>query len=132
MFSKLLIGLSVVFLTACSNSGAISGPRATDLADVASTAGFLATGGVELNPLLSWSGDAAPVVTLGSKVIARTVIDRVPDEEQRESLHQFMDSINIGATCNNIGVILGGSFNPVIFLACGGAWWILSETQLND
>jgi hypothetical protein len=114
MFGKLFSAIAVAFLAGC-----LSAPRASDMADAASTAAVIASGGTELNPIVGGLGDsAAPFVAVPLKMVARTVADQIEDEGQREAVHTGMDTLNAGLTCNNLGVVFGAANPPLVGVAC--------------
>ena len=114
---KYLIALPIIALAACSS------PRASDMADVGSTAAFMAQGHVEANPLLATAGDAAPVAALVGKVVARSVIDQIEDDEQRKKMHEGMDTVNWAAFCNNIVLLATPELATRLIAAAGCAAW---------
>jgi hypothetical protein len=120
MKNLLITAALVVSVAGCS-----SPLRTADYADAASTALVIATGGVELNPLLGALGDdlAAPlslVVSAG----ARYAIDEFIAPEHQEAYHHVLTTAKVAVTCNNLGVIFG--FEPVgllvVAIGCGAAY----------
>jgi len=96
---------------------------APDFADSATTAVGLAQPGiVEANPLLAWSGPAAPVVGLAAKyAIKQALVDGgiAPDRANR--------SVETGSTfaaCANVATIAGAAAPPALALGlmCGAAY----------
>lgn len=108
-----------------------SAPRTTDYLDTGTTVVALAGGAIEVNPLLGIA-DNNPVGTgvaaLAAKTVARTVVDQVVPEGQREKAHHTLDSFSVGAACNNLGVIVGLS-NPVaVGLVCGLTYYVTKSS----
>jgi hypothetical protein len=115
-------------LSACSSSPL----RTADYADAASTAMVIASGGVELNPLLGALGDdlAAPlslVVSAG----ARYAIDEFIPPEQQPVYHHVLSTAKIALVCNNLGVVFG--FEPVgllvVAIGCGTIYHYASTLE---
>jgi hypothetical protein len=119
---KLLIALAMVAsLSACSSSPL----RTADYADAASTALVIASGGVELNPLLgALGGDLAAPLSLVVSAGARYAIDEFIPEERQGVYHHALTTAKIAVTCNNLGVVFG--FEPlgllVVAIGCGAAY----------
>ena len=118
--------LAVAALVALS---ACSAPRVADYADVGTTAVFLSQGYVELNPVIAAAGDAAPIAALGLKIMARTVIDQIKDEEQRETMHVYADAVSWVAACSNIVLITTGAASLPLGIACGIASLVHANKQ---
>lgn len=114
---KYLITLPLIALAACS------APRVSDYADAGSTAAFLSAGHVEVNPIIGAAGDAAPVAALGMKVVARSVIDQIDDEGQRQAAHENMDTVNWGVFCNNVVLLATPELATRLISAVGCAAW---------
>jgi hypothetical protein len=83
-------------------------------ADAATTAGALAAGGVELNPLGWWT---VPI-RLGILESAKSL----PDQD-RVMVHHGMNATGYGAAANNLLVFMGSAGAPVFGLMVGLGIW---------
>ena len=99
---KWLAVMAVLTLAAC---GAKVTPG--EIGDSVTTAVALGNGAVELNPVLSWAGDAAPVVSLVGKQAVKAAL--IHNGYEAETVNSISDSLSWGATCNNLVIIGGGS-----------------------
>jgi hypothetical protein len=117
--------LLIIMALIVSVAGCSSPLRPADYADAASTALVIASGGVELNPLIGALGDnlAAPV-SLVVSAGARYAIDEFIPPENQDVYHHVLTTAKIAVTCNNLGVIFG--FEPlgllVVAIGCGAAY----------
>ena len=109
MKRTITLAAALALTAACS-----TGPdlRKADVADLGSTAAFLASGnGVEINPVLAGSTAAETLAGgLALKLGARAVINTIPIEETpRKNLHTFMDATGYAAAVSNINLALTAS-----------------------
>ena len=107
---------SVIALSACS-------VQSGEVADAASTAAVLAGGGVELNPLFSNAGSAAPVVGFVATQAGKAAL--VASGYEQETVDSISNSLGWGAACSNF-IALGGGTGPIGLaagLACVAFTW---------
>jgi hypothetical protein len=92
-----------------------------DYADAGTTVIGLSRGLVEANPVVSWAGNAAPVVGLGMKLgMKHTLVGLGYSTEQADR------SVSIGSalgTCNNIAALAGAAPAASIAIGVGCAVW---------
>ena len=110
---KHIAGAALIGLAACSI-------QPGELADAATTAVVLADGGVELNPVLSWAGDAAPVVSIAAKQGAKYLL--VQQGYEQETVDNISNSLSWGAACHNVVIWTGGAHPPGIALGLLCVW----------
>ena len=101
---KHLAIIAALFLAACGNGAKIT---AGEIGDSVTTAIALADGAVELNPVISWAGDAAPIVSIVGKQVVKAAL--IESGYEAETVNSISDSLSWGATCNNLVVIGGGT-----------------------
>lgn len=96
---------------------------APDFADGATTAlGLAQPGIVEANPLLAWSGPAAPVVGLAAKYAIKQAL--VDGGMSAERANRSVETGSTFAACANIATIAGAAAPPALALGviCGAAY----------
>lgn len=130
--TKLTLTAAALVLAACG-----SGPdiRPADVADLGSTAAFLATGnGVEANQLIAGASTAETLVRGGVlKLGARAAINEIPMEDRtRENMHTFMDATGYGAAASNIHLAITASPAPWLGAAIGLGYFIYNYEQGNE
>jgi len=115
---KHLALISILALAAC---GAKVTPG--EIGDSVSTAVALGNGAVELNPLLSGFGNAAPVVSIVGKQAVKAAL--IQSGYEAETVNNISNSLSWGATCNNLVVIAGGTggLSLAAALVCVGLTW---------
>jgi len=133
--SFVVVCLAVAALAGCAADPPASRnaePRlaAPDFADSATTAiGLTRPGIVEANPLLAWSGPAAPVVGLAAKYAIKQALvggGMAPDRANR--------SVETGSTfaaCANVATIAGAAAPPALALGalCGAVYAGATRTR---
>ena len=97
--------IAIAALIALAGCGAKVTPG--EIGDSVTTAVALGNGAVELNPLLSGMGDAAPIVSLVGKQVVKAAL--IESGYEPETINAISDSLSWGATCNNLVIIGGGS-----------------------
>ena len=122
-------------LTAACSTGPKLDLRTADVADLGSTAAFLASGnGVEINPVLAGSTAAETLAGgLALKLGARAVINAVPMEETpRKNLHTFMDATGYGVAVSNVHLAITASPAFGLGALVGLGYFIYNFEQADD
>ncbi len=120
--------LVVVAVAGCAppppaSRGAEPRLAAPDFADSATTAiGLARPGIVEANPLLAWSGPAAPVVGLAAKYAIKQAL--VDGGMSPERANRSVETGSTFAACANVATIAGAAAPPALALGmiCGAAY----------
>ena len=126
---------AALVLTAACSTGPKLDLRTADVADLGSTAAFLASGnGVEVNPLIAGASTAETLAGgLALKLGTRAVINAVPiGERPRKNLHTFMDATGYGVAVSNIHLAIAASPAFGLGALVGLGYFIYNFEQADD
>ena len=121
---KHLAIMAILFLAACGNGTKVT---SGEIGDSVTTAIALADGAVELNPVISWAGDAAPIVSIVGKQVVKAAL--IESGYEAETVNSVSNSLSWGATCNNLVIIGGGTggLGLAAGLICVAVTWETTE-----
>lgn len=103
-------------------------PGAGSFADAATTHIGIQAGFREVNPLISWSGEAAPAVLIGAKFFALNTLTYLGQTPEQARI--AVESSSWGAACFNLMALAGAAVAAGV--ALGAACWLGSHALYTE